>query len=278
MPVDLDSSATFSDLILRLCERNGEADQTGDVAALPTDADVLKRAKRAVNEGYDRFLRSSPFWTFLEVDVDLTLSADGTGPYCIDGSPGRYRLPSYVTSSPVTPWRYADDQTYARQLQTVNPTTIDRFSQTGDAATGEPTMAAHRNRGNGAPIGQTQRGWELMVYPEPAANYVIRATFRAHRHVMTDLSERHICGGQHDAAIHAFAHWVWLEDDAENTDRAIKARDDAQYQLGLSLALDNANHPDSVGDVVDPSVGRQQFTARMPRVATHNGVAVPYGA
>lgn len=292
MPVDLDSSATFEDLILRTAVRIGAAEQTGAEAAIPTDPEVLRRVKEVVNEGYDRFLRANKNWTFLECDYELTFDHTGAGPFNIDADAGRYRLPGFVASPPITPWRYADTRTRRRNIQVLHPSIIDNYRQQRIVNSGPPGFCGCRDRESKAPIGSRPRAWECIFWPTPDQDYVVRATFKVFKHKMVDLAERHIAGGVHDATIIAWAAVVWYEDDAGDADsmailgnhkRALFGNPEVPGERGRlaeSIDIDLTNGPDSVGDVVDPSVLRNRYPGRdiayQPRVATHNGVQIQY--
>lgn len=274
MPVDLDSSATFEDLILRLAARTGHADQTGTIAELPTDAEVLRLHKAAVNEGYDRFLRANPKWTFLDLSVTITLDSDGDGPTNIDGDAGRYIAPGYVSGAPTGPWVFADTRSRRTMLKSVHPSQIDAYRQAGSGQTGAPSLAACRSRRTGAPVGQAPAGWEFMFWPLPDQDYVLSAPFRVKKHVMVELGEKHVAGSEHDSAIHAFAAWAWYEDDAEDPAVAERFRAAAMERLAESMALDLQNFPDSVGDN-DGGVCPENVY-RLPRVYAHNGNPIAY--
>lgn len=292
MPMELESSATFGDLILRLAERVGAADQNGSIAVIPTDAERLRRCKQAVNEGYDRFLRANKNWTFLECDYELTFDNTGTGPQNIEADASRYRLPGFISSSPTTPWRYTDTRTRRRNIQNVHPSIIDNYRQQRYINTGPPGYAAVRDRENKGPIGSRPRSWEAIFWPTPDAPYVVRATFRVFKHKMVDLAEKHIAGGVHDATIADYAAVAWQEDDTGDADgqatlatykTTVYGNPNIPGQRGSlaeSMDIDLSNHPDSVGDVVDPSVMRNRYPGRgfpyQPRVATQNGIAIDY--
>jgi hypothetical protein len=273
MPVDIDTSATFEDLILRLAERVGLADQSGTVAAIPTDADNLAKIKRCVNEGYARFLRAYKYWSFLEQDVQITLSSAGTGGHCIESDPGRYALPGYVAGSPKGPWTYVDERTARAHIQNIAPSLIDGYRQGDGGSSGVPCYAACRPRATGAPKGGAPLGWEALFWPLPDSNYVIKATFRIKQHKLVENHDRHIAGSEHDDSLHAFCWLAWQEDDAEDPHIAERAKAAAMERLAESVELDKQNHPDSVGmnDGI-PHSG----TVRLPRVYSHNGVPIVY--
>lgn len=291
MPSDLNTSATFGELLLQLAVRTGFADYSGSVAALPTDAHRLAKLKSYVNDGYDRFLRANPKWTFLVRMVPLTFNTDGTGPSNIDGEPARYRLPGYVSGPPLGDWTYVDERTSRRAIGRVHPDIIDGYRQVnGETFTGVPIICGHRPFSPKDPIGNTQTAWEAIFWPAPDSTYAVQAPFRVAKHRMVELGERHIAGADHDASIAAYAVWVWKEDDAEDPAELAKYRLEAvgdpgggvRGRLQESIDLDEQNFPDSVGYSAPPdtsayrrgSIGSDERI--LPRVASHNGVAIPY--
>lgn len=282
MPVDISSSASFSDLIRRLAERSGHASQTGSVSAVPVDAHNLDLMKRYVNEGYDRFLRASKDWTFLDLRYELTLDEDGESDTNVEGDPARYRLPSYIAGAPKGPWRYNDQRTARVFVQNVARAQVEGYMQIGQPTLGPPTVAAYRPLVTGDPIGGQSRGWEVLFWPVPDQPYVLAADFRVKQHKLVDLAERHIAGQEHDAAIIAFAWMVWQEDDAENPADLARARE-AVYgipgtamrgALAESIDLDRKNFPDTVGD--NTGEGYAVARCRLPRIASVDGVPVEY--
>lgn len=274
----VETSQTLGDLMLRLAERTGLALYDEDAAAaLPEDADDLAKLKRYVNDGYDRFLRAWPYWTFLDQDITLTLSATGTAPESIEGQSWRYRLPPYVSGAPRGNWRYADQTSRYVEALSVDRRIVLARRQSIEGS-GPPRYAAVRRLEVREKVaGGSRIGWELILEPSPDAAYVLENTFRVRSHVLRERDERHICGADHDAAIAAFAAAAWFEDDAEQQDKAREMKAAAAERLAESIAIDKQARPPTVGRVVDPSICREPVgRSRLPRVGTHNGVAIPY--
>lgn len=262
MPIDLETSATFETLILRLAERVGHADQTGTVAAIPDDANTLALIKKCVNEGYDRFLRAHPTgWSFLMRWWDLTLSSTA-GASNIDGDPARVKLPGWASGQPQEDWTYIGTNSTRRNVIRTHPTIVDQHRLSSPDVTGIPSICSVRAIASGGPPGLSPTRWEATFFPSPDATYVIRAPFRVHRHQMVDLSERHVAGAQHDQAIFDFSWLVWCEDDAESPDKLTRATA-AVYgvpgtmqrgSLAESIALDNLNDADTLGESAPPDL------------------------
>lgn len=262
MPIDLETSATFEYLILRLAERVGHADQTGSVAAIPDDANTLALIKKCINEGYDRFLRAHPTgWSFSMRWWDLTLSSTA-GAMNIDGDPARVKLPGWASGQPQEDWVYVGANATRRTCIRTHPSIVDQHRLADEEASGIPTICSVRAAASGGPPGLTPTRWEATFFPSPDAVYVLRAPFRVHRHQMVDLHERHVAGAQHDQAIIDFSALVWFEDDAEDQAKLTRANE-AVYgipgtlkrgSLAESIALDNLNDADTLGESAPPDL------------------------
>ncbi len=288
MPSNLETSATFGELIVRLAARIGHADQTGAVAGVPTDANTLAEMKRCVNEGYDRFLRARQNWSFRRRTVILTFDTAGTGPQNYQQDAGRYVLPGYVAGPPLDDWVYLTANTTQRQIKRVHPNEIDVRRVSQGSTTGAPVISGMRTIESTGPIGTSPTRWEATFYPIPDAAYMVQAPFRVVRHEMVELSERHCAGAEHDAAIIAYAAWVWFEDDAEDRETAERYRVAAQGDpargirgaLQESIELDETNHPDTVGYSApfDNSAYRPHIveTPDIPLIGNLNGTPIGY--
>ena len=238
---------TLRDLLLDCAERWGYADQRGSVPAIPTDAARLALCLRKINAGYREFLLANPNWTFLYREHSVLAYPDGDGPDNIDGDAGRYRLPGFISSAPLSDWKFVGDsrpRTYVRRRH-VEIVRKRRAIQT--RRTGIPDIAGVGTIQVEDGADQRASGYEVVFWPAPALAYEMEATFRVDGHTLVDLNERHIAGQVHDRTIIAFCNWEHYRDDSD--DESLKARYKAELfgdrgtgdigALGRSIQIDN---------------------------------------
>lgn len=268
---------TLGDLMLDLARDVGLAVYvSGGVAVaarLPTQAARLDLLKRSVNDGYANFINgidpgnsgARPYtrWSFLERVVTITFDPDGTGPQNIERDAGRYRLPDGITSRPkTTGWSLDSSGTHPglRIPDTSADRVVRRWWALGTEQTGTPQIAACRPLPN--PDGQ-QGGaaWEVIVAPKPdSGSMSMQAPFRVQPRAMQDVTERHICGSQHDQTIRLYALVEYWRNDAENAGRYDRAVEMASAAMKSSIAMDTELHPRHLTRVHDPSVGAVPIT------------------
>jgi hypothetical protein len=247
MPADAPFGKTFRELIVEVAHRKDMADLSGEVAAIPSDSQHLDLVKRMVNRGYARFLRADPQWSFIERTVTVVTNADGDGPTNLGGDAGRYKLPFYVRGTPLSNWRFQDEQsTYCEAIATDHRSV--RIMRQQGQSTGTPAYAAVAAL-ESPDAGGRSTAWELLLYPTPSAEYTIEADFNLRTHQFVEMEDRSIAGPEHDEAIIECA--VALMDAADN---------DAQFVMPLSVMesaqIDAMNRTKTVGPWRDPKYGR----------------------
>lgn len=246
---------SFQEILLSCAEKWGKADQTGTLPAIPSDPADLDQCKRRINEGYRSFLSSNPRWSFAEEKVQVLLAPDGSGPFNIESDGGRYRLPKFIGSIPLTDWTYVGQSTPGGRILTVDHDLVVRQQSQSDA-TGNSTHAGVGPIVTGEGPGGQHKGWEVRFWPRPQGAYTVEATFRVTSHKLVDLEDRHIAGREHDETILAFCDAEWYKHDAEDPEiaqRYMAIRTDA---LERSIELDKQMSPRRHGKVVDPSTQR----------------------
>lgn len=247
---------TFGDMILDCAERWGHADETGTLPGIPTDAAVLDKIKRKINAGYAEFLRADRKWCFLRQRYELTWYPDGDGPYNIPtgGSPdgGRYRLPTYLGSQPLTDWTYVTTGRPPSVIQNVSGETVRR-QQASFRMSGVPMQAGCLPILTGDGVGGQPKGWEVLFYPRPASAYTVEAVFSVRQHVLTELHERHVAGSDHDRTIIAYADHQWFKDDAENPLTSQTYEAEMLRMKALSMEIDKERRPRVLGKLRDSS-------------------------
>ena len=248
---------TLERLIIELADAVALAsyDATGK-ASVPTDVNLLDQLTRCVNRGYKMFLRENPRWTFLERVVRLTLSADGTAGECIDGDPGRYLLPSYVTGSPKSDWTFKDQLTDEWKIINIDAISVTRMRDSAKVTSGTPTYGAVRSLEPVQAGSQRPTRRELLVYPSPDRDYVIEAEFRLHPPDLADLDDQHIAGAEHDLAILEQAVYDFRKQDNPGMERPTT-------ELAKSIELDNASRPRMAGQMKSTFQTQQGQTARL---------------
>lgn len=261
MPQDTLTGWTLEQLIIELADAVGSATLgSGDdnSAVVPTDPNTLDQLTRAVNRGYKSFLSANPRWTFLERVVQFTLSEDGTAGNCIDGDPGRYALPSFITGNPKGDWTFVDTIATRAFIMVADEYRVRRARDRAVETSGVPVIGCVRPL-SPAPGGvQKAARHEFVCYPNPDDDYVIQAEFRISAHEMTNLTDRHIAGAEHDLAILEQAVWQFkkLDNPAEPQPTA---------ELAKSIALDSATRTRSPGEFVNTFQTQRSEERLFPR-------------
>jgi len=270
MSIDVATGWTLERLLIELADATNNAtySTTTGAAIAPTDANLLDQFTRAINRGYRRFLRSDPHWTFLQQEVQIQLSADGTGGTNIDREPGLYLLPSYCVGAPKGDWTFADQSTDQACIIHRDATSVRRLRDANPNSVGVPMYAADYavEPQGGQEQGPARRG--LMLYPDPDSDLIIRGVFRVLSHDLVNLTDRHIAGAEHDLAIleQAKNEMALLEDK-----NAPLVRD----ELERSMALDKAGRVRTRGTFINTF--RRKDVEHLPAKKTYliDGQPIP---
>lgn len=237
----IDTGKTFGELLLELAVRTGEIDFPvgGGAAELPDPStETYRRLAEAFNRGYKRFLHHKE-WSFLTRPLEITLYADGDGPYNIEGDAARYRLPHWCRGGPGGSghFTYTDRLSAYRLIQ---PMPFEYVVRKHNIITGSgppsmfgigPIQGMSGAEGPGTDM-------ELILWPTPGATYNIRAAFYLREHKLVALSQRHIAGAEHDDCILAHAIWCCYESDVLSPERD-GAREAVVVSLADSMRMDN---------------------------------------
>lgn len=281
MSADLESSKTFGELMLDLALRAGleEYESAGTGAPiLPTDKSDLALLRKWTNDGYKRFLRSDPDWTFCIEPITLTLSPDGKGAYNIDSDPGRYLLPFPIRSRPRGNWRFKDTSTPASQVLDYSARRVLLERQAHQGMSGIPEKAGCRRRPSGEGVNQSRIEWEVIFFPNPSGPFVLENDFRIPPYDLVEFDEHHVAGADHDHAIVMSAWDLWQAEDADDAEEAKRAHDEWMEAFAQSKALDARNRTRKHGRLVDPSISRVSRSRRAEGlVSSVGGVMLPAG-
>lgn len=277
MPIDLESSKTFQQLMLELADPFGLAEYGSDgteQAQLPDDAETLRKLKTCVNNAYKLFLRADPAWTFLVYPYVITTNSDGKGPDNVDGDPARYRLPPPIRTKPQTNLVFMDHTAWG-EVQTWSPRLV-RNRQQSRITQGRPQYAGYRSIPASDGIDSAKVAWEVMFWPTPDGVYELEGEFRVLPYDMVDLDERHVAGAEHDLAVLAAAKWLWAKDDSEQAPMLATYAADWAQALADSRALDKLKRPTRERVLRDPSVEPSRVRG-VPRglVTRYNGISIP---
>lgn len=261
MPQDTLTGWTLEQLIIELADAVGMAtlgEAPDNSATVPTDPNQLDQLTRAVNRGYKSFLAANPRWTFLERIVTLTLSADGTAGNCIDGDPGRYALPSFISGNPKGDWTFVDSLASRACIMVADEHRVRRARDRSLETSGVPAIGCVRPL-SPAPGGvQKAARHEFVCYPNPDDDYVIRAEFRIEAHDLVNLTDRHIAGATHDMAILEQAVWQFKKLDNPGEPQPTT-------ELGKSIALDAATRVRRPGEFVNTFQTQRSEERLFPR-------------
>lgn len=279
MPVNIDSSMTFSEMIIELADDVGLASHGADgrsAAGLPDNPADLAKVKKFVNKGYRAFLGEDPKWTFCRSTFTLVLYPAGDGPDNVDGDAARYRLPSYLRGMPATTPTYTDQLSRVTHCLPRDVATVLRHIQT-EEATGVPRIYAVRPIPG--PDGKTSHVdtlHEMLFYPTPDVQYTLEMQVRVHPYNLVDVDlERHVAGPEHDRAIMAAARLAWLEAFSEDAGEKAEALQTYTKLLENAKAVDRELRPRNLGRLSDPSINRAEPVRRGRGLITHsNGTPI----
>jgi hypothetical protein len=250
-------SLSFSDLIIRVAEYLGMAyygASGAEVAQVPQDAHDLELCKRLVNDGYRKFINSNPRWQFLTPTISVTFVAGQTA----------YALPDGFYGSILKPWTYPPDGPRIDIAETTEAMIRD-WSAGGDVS-GDPSYVAYRPT---TPITNTTTGsrWEAVFWPTPGAVYTVTTRARLYPEKLSDLSDKHIAGFQHDETIIAAA---LAEAERQRNDTTGVQAANFKDSLSRSLLLDKEAAPKRLGGYGDRSDDRMVATRPYTGVDTYN--------
>lgn len=244
---------TIKDLMLRVAERGSLIQQSSaGTREAQTNADSADRLLRAVQDGIDEFC-DARFWNWMRQRVKVTLSTDGTGPACIDGSTTRYLLPAGVANVPDTVnVLYADADSGRTGFAPVTDVmSVEMMLAQSSTQTGKPHRVAFapiaiNSDTPSMPRNSDGRGSiELTVFPAPDKNYVL--TFECHMRPakITDIEHPGYWPAAHDHTIIAYATLALLRsgDRPADSQALLNAQTEVQRRYLLSMEMDNALGP-----------------------------------
>lgn len=251
---------SFRDLIIRVADYLGVADNSGDAPAVPSEAHNLSLCKRLANDGFRRFAMCDSAdpslkgykWSFLSQPHSLTLNADGTGPQNVNGANWRYRMPWFFSGQVRRDWTYGEN-TRNTVIRCVSEHEIMRARSSAPDVAGYPCQCAFRMLPQ---VQNTQaRRWEAIFFPDPGSDDEINITIGVAPAGMSDLDDMHFAGWQHDEAVVA----ACLAEAEFDRDEQRGIREDRfQSMLASSIAIDRPTAPRSLGYNGDPSMGRNR--------------------
>ena len=167
---------TVADIVLRVAEKAGIAYYGTDgqgKACVPIDQFNIDQCLRIVNDGISRFIAHSPAdgWNWMRRRYALTLDAEGDGALNIDTDPARYMLPEDFGGANYGELVFNSESGVGPSITWVSEDVILR-RRAISLDSGYPIMAAVRPYTPSSSTGAGRR-WELLLYPQPDAAYVI---------------------------------------------------------------------------------------------------------
>jgi hypothetical protein len=254
-------SLTFQDLIIRVAEFLGIAYRgaAGNTAAdVPVDAYDLDLCKRMVNDGYRRFINANPKWNFLTPRFTLTFVA----------GQAEYDMPDGFAGSLLAPFTYPNTDSPAIAIGTTTEQMIRQWNS-GGVVSGDPQFVAF------FPIAATTTTnaarWKAIFWPTPSAVYVVTARARLYPDKLVNLTDRHICGFQHDEAVLAA---VLAEAERTVNDNIGNQAANFSAALAAAVRIDREAAPKRIGSYGDRSDDRMGWQRPFSGVDTYNGNAV----
>jgi hypothetical protein len=268
------SGMTLGAMMLDVAQEFGLArivsDDGQDAApSLPSEPSRLAKIKRAVVDGYRRFILANPKWAWLRVSVTVTLDPTGTGPSNLDGDPTRYRLPVGVASSPYTGWLLRNPGTQTVGLVTDTSERRVFTHQAINRTPGVPVLACVTPF-DGDPTGARR----LVVSPAPDQPYTLTGTFRLDPPDLDALDQPHLAGSKYNFAILACAKAAFAESDADGTRRQ-EYRAAAADALVSATMLNGEEIENTLGEIQDADTDVPQTRAdvrrSIPTIVTYGG-------
>lgn len=237
--------------------------------SLPDEPSRLARLKRAVVDGYRRFIFANPKWAWMRVSISVTMDPTGTGPSNLDGDPTRYRLPAGIASAPYTGWLLRNTSNQAIGMVTDTSERRVFTHQAVNRTPGVPVLACVTPF-DGDPTGARR----LVVSPSPDAAYTLTGTFRLTPPDLDALDQPHLAGAKFNFAILALAKAAFAAGDSDVGRRAELERA-ATAALVSAAILDGEEHENTLGEVLDADADTPQTRADVRRafntVVTYGG-------
>lgn len=253
--MNLESSTTFREFQVRLCEHLGIADLSGNAPAPTGDPRELDMVKRVINEAVKELWSASDprtgqtvRWSFATPLISLKLSADGNGPYNIAGDPYRYRLPRGVVSAPIGKVIWQDESGGGGYVRDTSIDMVLRKIASDPRSSGPPMyVAVWHDSTSEIQSGETVP-LELRVYPRPHRSVTITARFRVEPVRMVNDGDRPMVPSIHDNTILDLAveRAVSTGGITSATDVAV-ARERSRKSLIASIDADYDMRPNSMG-------------------------------
>ncbi len=199
------SSLTFGDLIIRVAEAMGWASydptSTASIAAVPSDAQILNRCERAINDSVAELAKRYD-WTYLSPLVEINLDASGKDPACVNQQNNVYAFPIYGPCA-IRGWTWQDSAgTFSGRAQ---DTSYERVALQNPTRVGPPLLAALYPAPIPTDATKARAEFHLIVWPRPDQTYVLRSRVKRFVRPMQDHSELHALGPMHDSLIEKWA-------------------------------------------------------------------------
>lgn len=250
---------TFYDLQLRVAEAVGIAaygtSATDNTARPPSDPNRLDKVKREINAAIAEISRALDprsnklvKWSWMVAEHTVPLSVDGTGPYCVGGSPTLYSLPERVVSLPDRKVYFVRTQGgYGRSMPAavVLPATANRTNIEMGTVRGAPRMVAIQYDALNRDQNERARP-QLVVSPPPDAEYTVRMTVRMDPPKMVTDSDRGPWPSSLDLLICDWAAWLIGRFDTRGT-----KLDEKRMASLVSAIEDDASR--TLGDLEAPT-------------------------
>lgn len=259
----------LSDLLLSLGERVGQFDRGAgaDNRSIPAvDPATRDRLLRAINAGRREVYSRMPEARCFQPRMSITMDPTGTGPNVVGGDISKYRLPYSVQGMAGGQWDWSMPGTsgFGGDIVQCHPTDIERLHFTANTGSlnSFPQRMAFLRETLSNPAEPGRRFAHVMwIFPKPDQAYILRGQARIMYEPLTVLTDLEPMGQQHAETILAFAERDWelgrREADAQ---QMIDARCDRA--IAISLELDNATGPQTIGIAVDPDAERDALRYR----------------
>jgi len=237
---------TLRDMLVRLSEMFGVADESGSVNAPVGDTATRDKFTRYLNDAISTVASIYP-WMWLRPELTVTLSADGTAKDCVGGSLTEYLLPDWIRSVPVgdITWK-SPDASYGGNAKA---TYIDhiRGKQAADGAMlGPPQLVcvfpAASKQGD-------SQNYHMHVWPKPDLAYTVTARFRRSVQPLVADGDRGIWPPEHDRMMLYAGAQALLDAGVEGATDPQRVRDTAAELVAIARKLDQELQPPRVGNL-----------------------------
>lgn len=222
---------TYGDELVRFAVDLGVAAYTGSTPGLPGEPS-LSQLVECYREACEEFANVRT-WSWLSPTITVELSADGTGPTCVDGLATEYAIPT-VVGQPMSP---SIGQNYL--METRDAQWLKRQNALTPELAGPPQACGIYERVGDGPDEPTTQS-VVVVFPKPDQAYTL--TFRASRGLVLprDYTDPLPWSAQHNVTVRRMARVrAAMRGNWQGSPEVAMLQSDADRSLAKSVEIDS---------------------------------------